>query len=75
VDLVKVVGARIKRRRKAGQSEDEGFVLGMGLFMYEFKDANVMREREIYFEHPSVEICTRWSEKLNVFLESKYIYN
>ncbi|XP_076439472.1 uncharacterized protein LOC143279336 [Babylonia areolata] len=70
IDLNKIFGARIKRRRKPGQSEEEGFVLGLGLFTLEHKDANTFREREIYFEHPSVEICTRWSEKLNNFINS-----
>ncbi|KAK7498390.1 hypothetical protein BaRGS_00010344 [Batillaria attramentaria] len=42
VDLSKVFGARIKRRHKAGQSEDEGFVLGLGLFACEQKDANTL---------------------------------
>ena len=72
IDLNKVYGARIKRRRKAGQNEDEGFVLGLGLFVCEPKDTNVLREKEIYFEHPSVEICSRWNEKLNGFLNGKY---
>ncbi|KAL8601269.1 hypothetical protein ACOMHN_003213 [Nucella lapillus] len=70
IDLNNIFGARIKRRRKAGQSEEEGFVLGLGLFTFERKDANTLREREIYLEHPSVEICTRWSEKLNNYIGS-----
>ena len=72
IDLNKLYGARIKRRHKTGQSADEGFVLGLGLFTYEQKDPNVMREREIYFEHPSVEVCTRWSEHLNMFISCEY---
>ena len=72
IDLNKLYGARIRRRRKAGQNEDEGFVLGLGLFTYEQKDTNVMREREIYFEHPSVEVCSRWSEQLSTFINCEY---
>ena len=72
INLDKIFGVRIKRRRKAGQNEEDGFVLGLGLFTFEWKDVNTLREREIYFEHPSVEICTRWSEKLNQYLNSKY---
>ena len=72
IDLNKLYGARIKRRRKSGQNEDEGFVLGLGLFTYEQKEANVLREREIYFEHPSVEVCTKWSAQLNRFIDCEY---
>ncbi|KAK7108968.1 ceramide kinase-like protein [Littorina saxatilis] len=70
IDMNKLFGVRIKRRRKAGQGEEEGFVLGLGLFTFEQKDVSILREKEIYFEHPSVEICTRWSDKLNTYLNS-----
>ena len=75
INLNNLFGAKIKRRRKAGQPEAEGFVLGLGLFTYQMKDSNTMREREIYFEHPSVEICNRWSDTLNNYLEGKFYHH
>ncbi|XP_025093865.1 ceramide kinase-like isoform X2 [Pomacea canaliculata] len=70
VKLSKVFGACIKRRQKAGQKENEGYVLGIGLFTFEHKDPNVMQVKEVYFEHPSVEICTKWTQQLGDYIYS-----
>lgn len=72
ISLSKVYGARIKRRQKGKQAENEGYVLGLGIFTYINKDANILRVKEVYFEHPSVEICTKWGQKLTDFINCKY---
>ncbi|XP_033762844.1 ceramide kinase-like protein [Pecten maximus] len=63
LDLKNVLGVKIKRRKK-GKKDGEGMCLGFIVYTYEFFGPNALRERVIEFEHPSENLCTKYSERI-----------
>ncbi|XP_071101915.1 ceramide kinase-like protein [Haliotis cracherodii] len=71
LDLEDAYGVKIRRRRRADQTEGEGFCLGFGLFTYEMKEsANVLKDKILFFEHPSEDVCIRWVKKIGSYLSA-----
>ncbi|KAK6178105.1 hypothetical protein SNE40_012934 [Patella caerulea] len=65
-----ILGVKIRRRKRGGQKDGEGFCLGFGILTYEFKTPNVMKDRMIHLEHPSEEVCEKWVTKISEILET-----
>ena len=64
-----VIGARIKRLKRAEQKEGEGICQGIGLFVAEPKDAERLRDRLIILNNPCDHTCLRWLLRIKENLE------
>ena len=69
-----VVGAKIKRERKATQKAGQGVCQGIALFVYEWKDANKLRDRIIMFKHPCEEVCVEWVQRIQNIVSGVFFF-
>ncbi|XP_059171531.1 ceramide kinase-like protein [Physella acuta] len=68
--LSSLFSAYVKRQPKAGtDKENEGTCLGLVLSTIERKNENILREKSIFFEHPSDELCSAWSDKIKKYIK------
>ncbi|XP_069111083.1 ceramide kinase-like protein [Argopecten irradians] len=63
LELKNILGVKIKRRKK-GKKDGEGMCLGFIVYTYELFGPNTLREKVIEFEHPSENLCTKYSERI-----------
>ena len=69
--LDSLYGCQVKRR--AGTSKEEGTCLGLVLSMAEKKDENTLREKTIFMEHPSSDMCSNWKERIDNYMQGRVI--
>ncbi|XP_060083481.1 ceramide kinase-like protein [Ylistrum balloti] len=67
LELHHVLGVKIKRRKK-GRKDGDGMCLGFIVYTYECFGPNTLRERVIEFEHPSENLCTKYSERISNYI-------
>ena len=68
-----IIGAKIKRERRASQKPGQGVCLGVAVFLYEWKEPNKLRDQVLLFGHPSEEICIEWVKRIQNILAGTYI--
>ena len=59
-------------KRRPGNKE-EGMCLGLVISTVEKKDENILREKTIFMEHPSSEMCTKWKDSITNYIEGKCV--
>ena len=57
----------VKRRPYA--KTEEGTCLGLVLSVIDKKDENTLREKTIFMEHPSSEMCTNWKARIMNYIK------
>ncbi|KAK3791075.1 hypothetical protein RRG08_010479 [Elysia crispata] len=68
IALSSLFGVHIKRRPLA--NTESGLCQGIVLSMIERKNENSLREKTIFMEHPSEELCTSWEERIMTYIKS-----
>ena len=69
IALSSLFGVHIKRRPLA--NTESGLCQGIVLSMIERKNENSLREKTIFMEHPSEELCTSWEERIMTYIKSR----
>lgn len=73
VSLAALFGVHVRHQAKT-EKDSAGVCLGLVLSMVESKNENTLRERVIFLEHPSEELCTSWERRIKEFMRGKYIF-
>ncbi|OWF45408.1 ceramide kinase-like protein [Mizuhopecten yessoensis] len=63
LELKNILGVKIKRRKK-NRKEGDGMCLGFIVYTYQQFGPNTYREKVIEFEHPSENLCRKYSERI-----------
>lgn len=71
--ITDLYGCQVKRRPKPGGKEEDGVCIGLILSAVDHKDENVLREKSVFMEHPSNEMCTEWQQRIMNYLKSTCI--
>ncbi|RUS88047.1 hypothetical protein EGW08_004213 [Elysia chlorotica] len=62
----------VQVRRKPTTNNEKGLCQGIVLSMLERKHENFLREKTIFMEHPSEELCTTWEERIMAYIKSAH---
>ncbi|CAG5134609.1 unnamed protein product [Candidula unifasciata] len=71
VSLASLFGVYVKHQART-EKDTAGVCLGLVLCMVESKNENTLRERVIFLEHPSEELCTSWEKKIKRSIRAKH---
>ncbi|CAD5117595.1 DgyrCDS6351 [Dimorphilus gyrociliatus] len=84
INLDEILGAAIHRIRRAGQPEGQGvcqiatyvvinilYLQGIALYLFEYRGQNKWRERIVYLNHPSEEMCSKFVTKIQSVIQGK----
>ena len=72
VALRALFGVHVKRRQ--GANTDGGVCQGIVLSMLERKSENSLREKTVFLEHPSEELCATWEQRILAYIKSMSLY-
>lgn len=70
ITLKSLFGVHIKRRQMT--NNESGLCQGIVLSMVERKNENYLREKTIFMEHPSEELCTTWEKRIMAYIKGAH---
>ena len=74
VNFENIYGVRIVHRRTKEQNKGDGFCIGIAILIYERQSNNKLRENNLTFANPCLDICKRWVEEMEQILSGNYCY-